>query len=153
MPHGSASGWRPAGSPPAADSDGRGDETAGPAGVGASAPWAARRTKQTWPRRGSWPAANMHDDVRHDEEQDRRQRHAREHGSTPSERCRQLEGKTLPAAGAVDVQEVRATRDGLERGHLRGSLGQLELVEHHLALGQQPAGAPECGTCEVWSSS
>jgi hypothetical protein len=22
-------------------------------------PWAARRTKQTWPRRGSWPAANM----------------------------------------------------------------------------------------------
>jgi hypothetical protein len=92
-------------------------------------------------------------DVRHDEEQDRRQRHAREHGSTPSERCRQLEGETLPAAGAVDVQEVRATRDGLERGHLRGSLGQLELVEHHLALGQQPAGAPECGTCEVWSSS
>ena len=92
-------------------------------------------------------------DVRHDEEQDRRQRHAREHGSTPSERCRQLEGETLPAAGAIDVQEVRATRDGLERGHLRGSLGQLELVEHHLALGQQPAGAPECGTCEVWSSS
>ena len=92
-------------------------------------------------------------DVRHDEEQDRRQRHAREHGSTPSERCRQLEGETLSAAGAIDVQEVRATRDGLERGHLRGSLGQLELVEHHLALGQQPAGAPECGTCEVWSSS